>query len=105
MWMLEFRKARLDLKIPRAIGKRRLVVTRMFCGREKERDYINLVGGMKSVVDALVLEGLLVDDKPAALEDAYRQVRFMAGKALTKGYVRFEISDCEQAVSGAGVST
>ena len=46
-----------------------------FSGRERERDYVNLVGGCKAVVDALVSQGLLVDDKPKFLADEYRQER------------------------------
>jgi hypothetical protein len=50
-------------------------VTRVYSGRERERDYVNLVGGCKAVVDALVLEGLLVDDAPKFVTDEYKQVR------------------------------
>jgi hypothetical protein len=61
--------------LSKAIGKRNLLVRREYKGREQERDYVNLVGGCKAVVDALVLEGLLVDDSPALLADRYEQVR------------------------------
>lgn len=76
-------------------GKRRVVFTRVFCGRERERDYVNLVGGMKLIVDVMgpsrtyeradkkgrkrtqMVPGvkLLLDDTPALLEDVYRQER------------------------------
>ena len=59
-------------------------------GREQERDYVNLVGGCKLVVDALVLEGLLVDDKPALLDDRYLQER--VAKDQPSG-VWFELAD------------
>lgn len=88
MWMLEFRAARLNFKIPPATGVRAVTVTRLFTGRERPRDYINLVGGMKAIVDALVLEKLLIDDSPEWLQDEYRQER----TAKTCG-VQFEITE------------
>ncbi len=91
IWCLEFRKVRIELAIPKATAKRRLVVHRAYCGREKERDYVNLVGGMKVIVDALVLEGLLVDDAPKHLDDEYLQERFAWPKA--KGYLLFKLSE------------
>lgn len=78
--------------LPKAIGKRSLVVQRCYKGREKERDFVNLVGGCKSVVDALVLEGLLVDDSPSLLADRYEQRR--VGKDEPSG-VWFELGDVE----------
>lgn len=79
--------------VPRATGRRRVVMTRVFSGRERERDYGNLVGGMKLVVDAMrppkqvaiksgkrkgqVVTvdgaGLIVDDSPTWLDDVYLQ--------------------------------
>ncbi len=91
VWCWEFRKVRLDLAIPKATAKRRLTVQRMYCGREQERDYVNLVGGMKVIIDALVLEGLLVDDAPKHLDDMYMQSKFVERGA--KGYLRFALSD------------
>lgn len=79
-WCLEVRAARLAQGIPKATGPRMLLVRRLYKGREQERDFINLVGGYKPVVDALVLEGLLVDDRPAMLVDAYEQERVDKGR-------------------------
>lgn len=70
---------RLRLRIPTAIAKRRIRVTRYYGGRCKERDHANLVGGCKALVDSLVKEGLLVDDAPAWVDDHYAQVRLATG--------------------------
>jgi hypothetical protein len=74
-WCAAVRKAARDAGVAKAIGRRTLTVRRFYKGREQERDYVNLVGGCKVVVDALVLEGLLVDDSPTLLEDRYEQMR------------------------------
>lgn len=74
-WATWFLAARTNLQIPKATGARRLLVLRAFSGRERLRDYVNLVGGCKAVIDALVLQDLLVDDSPKWLEDDYRQER------------------------------
>lgn len=72
-WML--RAARLEHRIPTAPGRRRLTLTRVFAGRQRELDADNLAGGTKSLVDAIAREGLLVDDKPAWLELHHAQER------------------------------
>jgi hypothetical protein len=74
-WCAAVRVAAHDAGVAKAIGRRTLTVRRFYKGRQQERDYVNLVGGCKVVVDALVLEGLLVDDKPSLLEDRYEQMR------------------------------
>jgi hypothetical protein len=74
-WIWEFRAARLAHGIPAATGPRRLIARRIYSGREQERDFVNLVGGYKPVIDAMVRERLLVDDRPAMLADTYEQVR------------------------------
>jgi hypothetical protein len=89
-WCAAVRTARDEHAIPKATGPRWLIVRRQYKGREQERDYINLVGGCKALVDALVLEGLLVDDKPALLVDCYEQER--VGKEQQSG-VWFELGD------------
>jgi hypothetical protein len=90
LWILEFRAARLAHRIPKATGPRRLVARRQYSGREQARDYINLVGGFKPIVDAMVTEGLLVDDEPAMLADRYEQERVAKGQASGIG---FELAD------------
>jgi hypothetical protein len=79
LWILEFRAVRLVHRIPLATGPRRLVARRQYSGREQERDRINLIGGYKPVIDAMVLEGLLVDDAPRWLDDSYAQERVAKG--------------------------
>ncbi len=72
-WCLWFRSERLRLKIPEARTKRRVVMTRIYGGRQKQRDFDNLVGGMKCVVDALVIEKLIMDDNANGVELHYAQ--------------------------------
>jgi len=56
-------------------GARRVVLTRLYTAREHEYDRGNLIGGMKPLVDAMVIAGLLYDDSPACLDDHYKQRR------------------------------
>lgn len=72
-WMWEFRAVRLLRRIPPAVGRRRVTMTRVYGGRQKERDRDNLSGGMKPCVDALVLEKMLVGDGPRDAEIHYQQ--------------------------------
>ncbi len=74
-WCMEFRTARILKRIAKASGKRRVTLTRNYAGRQQLRDVDNLSGGMKAVVDALVLEGLLVDDNAVSAEIHYAQAR------------------------------
>lgn len=60
-------------KVTRADKKRRVIITRYFGGHQKLRDKGNLIGGMKPLLDALVLEGALVGDRPQDVEDHYNQ--------------------------------
>lgn len=74
-WQLEFRNLRLLRRIPRAMTKRRVTLTRYFDGRQREWDADNFATGAKLVVDAMVREGLLVDDRREFAEIHYLQVR------------------------------
>lgn len=74
-WGWEIRAARLLQRVPTATSRRRVTLTRVYSGRQQERDVDNLAGGMKAVVDALVLERLLVGDEPAHAELHYAQER------------------------------
>lgn len=74
-WCWEFRAAKLKLKIPKALVRRRVVLTRIYSGRQKERDRDNLIGGAKLAVDALVHEGLIANDDSAMVEISYAQER------------------------------
>lgn len=61
--------------IPEAEAKRRVTITRCYSGNQKLRDHGNLVGGLKPVVDALVLSGTIKDDSPHWVEIYYHQRR------------------------------
>lgn len=113
-WVKAIRNAMLDTgggrfePVPPATGKRRIVLTRLYCGREQLRDYGNLVGGMKLVVDAMrparqrvitsgknkgrpILidgAGLILDDSPDLLDDVYLQQR-----TDNRSGLRIEITD------------
>lgn len=63
------------LHIPRAMRRRRVTFTRHYTGRGQSRDRGNLIGGMKPLLDALVRQGVLVDDREEYVEDFYRQLR------------------------------
>ena len=84
LWAWEFRAMRLALKIPHASARRRVTLTRCYSGRQRERDRDNLIGGMKSVVDAMVCERLLMDDCPKWAELHYDQVR-VGGAMVARG--------------------
>ncbi len=86
-WQLLFANARQMNAITRPMGKRTLILTRLYSGRERERDYDNLVGACKPVLDAMVKAGLLVDDAPAFLDCTYRQER------ASESGVRLELSE------------
>lgn len=88
-WAEDFANLRAVLRIPLAEGKRRVTITRVYSGQQKVMDYANLVGGAKACTDAMKLAGLIVDDKPAFLEDHYHQVR-----AADRG-VRVRIEEIE----------
>lgn len=73
-WAQEFMVARVNQKIPRATSKRFSVITRRFKRHGQVLlDYDNLVGGMKPLVDALVIEQLLLDDSDDGAIIRYKQ--------------------------------
>lgn len=74
-WVDEIRVARMLQRIPRAIGKRRVTIMRVYGGRQKERDRDNLIGGQKIVLDALVFEDLLISDSASGVDVTYHQER------------------------------
>ena len=61
--------------IPGPTGKRRITLTRLYSGRQREWDRDNLVGGAKLVLDAAVKAGILIDDAKAFAEVHYLQER------------------------------
>jgi hypothetical protein len=79
--------------IPRATGKRRVHIDRLYWGTGKEMDHDNLVFGCKPLLDELVKRGLLIDDAPAYCEVTYRQER-VGEKSSNPTIVTLE--DCEE---------
>jgi len=69
--MIEKRRHR----VPPASGRRAVLITRYFGGRERLMDKINWSSACKPLVDAMVLEKLLLDDSIEMVSDFYRQVR------------------------------
>ena len=78
LWQQEVRAARLKAGHYRPVAPRRARVTVERYGRELDPD--NFVGGLKSILDSLRLEGLIADDNPNSLELVPRQ---FAGKPRT----------------------
>ncbi len=74
-WSLVLRNAMRIAGVPAATGFRRLTITRCYHGRQQLRDRDNLIGGCKSLVDALVRASALVDDDAKHAEINYRQER------------------------------
>jgi hypothetical protein len=66
---------RVNNGIPVATSRRRVTIERLYSGQQRECDLPNLVGGCKTVLDAMVRAGLLVDDSPAHFEGYFRQER------------------------------
>lgn len=85
-WCADHLEGPLPRGLLREPARRRLVVTR---GSAGELDSPNFVGGCKGLIDACVNEGLLYDDRPAWLEDHYRQEKAPRGE----GYTEIEISE------------
>lgn len=75
-WQRDRVASRLVHGIPITSGKRRVTLTRLYSGRQREIDRDNLVGGLKNCVDAMVLAALLVGDGPKEAEIHYAQRRW-----------------------------
>lgn len=60
-------------KIAKATGRRRLTITRYVRSRRYLLDRGNFIGGCKPLLDAARLQGLIVDDTEALLDDHYVQ--------------------------------
>lgn len=69
-WLVRAASLRLprEPRSARPSSKRRVTITRRYAGRCRLLDKDNLVGGCKALVDALVHEGVVHDDKPRWLE-------------------------------------
>lgn len=89
-WAWHLRAARLNGRIPIATKgglRRRVTLTRIYGGREREWDPDNWIGGAKVIVDALVAENLIADDAKAFVAIEYFQERG------TPSGVRFKIEE------------
>jgi hypothetical protein len=59
--------------LPKAPGKRRVWLRRVFRAGKRAYDTANLIGGGKAIVDVLVSRGILKDDSPKWFEGIYQQ--------------------------------
>lgn len=73
----------------RATGKRRATITRRYVRKQRPFDFDNLAGGLKPVVDGLVESGLLLDDRPDAVELYYDQ----APTNQPLGFIEIQLED------------
>lgn len=62
---------------------RRVTFERCYAGKQRICDLPNLVGGLKTVLDAMVRVGLLVDDSPDQFEGHFRQRKVDAAERGT----------------------
>lgn len=74
-WQSWFKLRAKEEGVTKATGKRRVTLTRFYGGRQREMDVDNFATGAKPICDAMVREGLLVDDKRAYAEIAYVQIQ------------------------------
>ena len=74
-WQDAIRAERLRLGIPGAVSKRRVTFTRYYGGRQREFDGDNFQTGAKLIRDALILEGLISDDRSSAAQFGYVQIQ------------------------------
>jgi hypothetical protein len=72
-WLLKNWKGRDNIPLPS--GRRRAMITRYYTSTGRPFDKGNLIGGMKPLLDAMVLVDLLIDDNEDTLEDHYGQQR------------------------------
>lgn len=74
-WCTVMRLFKRQHEIPDPVARRRVTITRFFSGRKRLMDQINFASGCKPLLDAMVIEGLIVDDSVKWVEDIYKQVR------------------------------
>lgn len=63
-------------------------LTRLFGKRKRRYDVANLIGGGKPLVDALVVNGYLIDDSPKWMNAWYYQERSESGEDMIKIQVK-----------------
>jgi hypothetical protein len=74
-WLVKAERCNRGVTVARPGGKRRVTIERQYAGRCQEMDRDNLVAGCKPLVDALVRELVVHDDKAAWLELHVTQVK------------------------------
>lgn len=67
-WLVKAERVNQRVVPATSASKRRVTIERVYAGRCQEMDRDNLVGGCKPLVDALVRERVVYDDKAAWLE-------------------------------------
>jgi hypothetical protein len=74
-WQWALKVCRINERIAISHSKRRVSITRVYSGSEREMDRANMIGGCKMVLDAMVREGIITGDSPRWLQDNYAQFR------------------------------
>lgn len=64
---------RTNGRLSRATTWRRVLITRSYTSQRYKLDQDNLAGGAKLLVDALVRQGLIIDDRPKYADLHYQQ--------------------------------
>jgi hypothetical protein len=82
----------LDIPEPQKEFRRRLVITRVVGPRMKEMEIANYPSGMKSVEDALVRLGWLIDDSRKYVDTEMRQVRLSEAESWVREKVGAKIT-------------
>jgi hypothetical protein len=67
-WLQWMQVMRANHTIAVATGRRRVTMTRVFSGREREYDRDGMVGGCKAAVDSMTTCGLILGDAPHQAE-------------------------------------
>jgi hypothetical protein len=84
-WQLWLRSSEgLDIPEPQKEFRRRLVITRVVGPRMKEMEVANFPSGMKSVEDAIVNLGWLIDDSRKYVDTEMRQIRLNEAEEWVK---------------------
>lgn len=74
-WLVKVERVNQRVTSAGPVGKRRVTIERQYAGRCQEMDRDNLVAGAKPLVDALVRELVIRDDRQSCLELHVTQVR------------------------------
>ena len=78
-YIFSIKRVMVELRIPDAIGRRRIHVVRQFGKGKRKFDRGNLIGGCKPLLDAMRACSFIVDDTVLMIEDHYSQVKSKNG--------------------------